>query len=138
MNDFHKILEEDKAYLEKVGMRSILQEFVTDTMEDHPANVYEYMAAWATKKAVHRHATKEETVGEAGGMYPTNESPNGVAHSNFSESRPDPHLRRHEGAFDIGHPVKEVPAGADSTPEPKVSSKVIDEVSSAIEDAREL
>ncbi|CAC9497135.1 conserved hypothetical protein [Leishmania infantum JPCM5] len=49
MNQYHEIIEADKAYLEEVGMRNILQQFVADAMESRPGNVYVYMITWATK-----------------------------------------------------------------------------------------
>ncbi|CBZ27997.1 conserved hypothetical protein [Leishmania mexicana MHOM/GT/2001/U1103] len=49
MNQYQEIIEADKAYLEEVGMRDILQQLVADVMESRPSNVYEYMITWATK-----------------------------------------------------------------------------------------
>ncbi|GET89539.1 hypothetical protein, conserved [Leishmania tarentolae] len=49
MNQYNEIIEADKAYLEEVGMRTILQQFVADAMESRPGNVYEYMMMWAKK-----------------------------------------------------------------------------------------
>lgn len=138
MSEYHEIIEEDKAYLQEVGMRSILQEFVADSMEDHPENVYEYMAAWATKKTASHHAAAEKAEDDAGDEYPVEESLKGAAHSNDEVSRPDPSLRRHENEFDIGHPSKEVSGAANHAPDPEVSSKRIEEVANAINDAEEL
>lgn len=137
MSDYHQILEEDKVYLNEVGMRSILQEFVADAMGERPADVYEYMAAWAEKKEANRHNAKEEVAEEAG-EYPVEESPRDAAHSNAEPSAPDPSLGRHEGSIDIGRPAKEVSGAANNAPEPKLPPKVIEEVANAVEDEGEL
>ncbi|KAG5476477.1 hypothetical protein LSCM1_04184 [Leishmania martiniquensis] len=50
MSHYDKIIEEDKLYLEKVGMHSILRQFAIDAMESRPANIYEYMMTWATRR----------------------------------------------------------------------------------------
>ncbi|KAG5476203.1 hypothetical protein LSCM4_05163 [Leishmania orientalis] len=50
MNQYDEIMEADKVYLEKVGMQDVLQQFVADTMETHPDNIYEYMMTWATRR----------------------------------------------------------------------------------------
>ncbi|KAK7194370.1 hypothetical protein NESM_000352900 [Novymonas esmeraldas] len=50
MSQHHEIIEADKVYLEEVGMRGILQQFVADAMESHPINVYEYMMTWAAAR----------------------------------------------------------------------------------------
>ncbi|CAJ1027237.1 hypothetical protein, conserved [Leishmania lindenbergi] len=71
MSAYNKIIEADKVYLEEVGMRDILQQFVADAMESHPINVYEYMITWATKR-------------QASSI----PSPKGVAHSDDEEKCP--------------------------------------------------
>jgi hypothetical protein len=137
MSEYHEILEADRAYLHEVEMRTILQEFVADAMEDRPANVYEYMASWARKKQAHYHTANEEAVEDAGNTYPTEASPQGAAHSTDQASHPDPSIRRHN-SFDIGHPAKEVTARVHDVPEPEVSSKTIGKIAHAIEYNNEL
>ncbi|KAG5499623.1 hypothetical protein JIQ42_05098 [Leishmania sp. Namibia] len=69
MNQYDEIMEADKIYLEKVGMQEVLQQFVADTMETHPDNIYEYMMTWATMRrtpsaALAKRADVNRDVGE--------------------------------------------------------------------------
>ncbi|AIN99284.1 hypothetical protein LPMP_261720 [Leishmania panamensis] len=81
MSAYHEIIEADKVYLEEVGMRDILQQFVADAMESHPVNVYEYMITWATKR-------------QASSI----PSPKGVAHRGDEEKCPIGGEEEEEGA----------------------------------------
>ncbi|CAG9576500.1 conserved hypothetical protein [Leishmania major strain Friedlin] len=81
MNQCHEIIEADKAYLEEVGMRNILQQFVADAMESRPGNVYEYMMTWATK-------VQESSISLL----------KGIGHS--SEEEEDPAAKTHPAASD--------------------------------------
>ncbi|KAG5476759.1 hypothetical protein CUR178_03933 [Leishmania enriettii] len=69
MSQYDEIMEADKIYLEKVGMQDVLQQFVADTMETRPDNIYEYMMTWATRRrapsaALPKGADVDRNVGE--------------------------------------------------------------------------
>lgn len=138
MSEYHEVIEEDKAYLEEVGMRSLLQQFVADAMEDHPENVYEYMASWAAKKGAEQAVQSGDGAQQPVDAYPTEGSPKGAAHSADEASQPDAALRRHEDSFNVGHPSKEAPASTSHVSDPHASQKIINEVAHAIENDEEL
>lgn len=131
MSEYHEVLEEDKAYLEEVGMRTLLQQFVADAMEDHPANVYEYMALWAAKKAASESAADEGAADNAAEAYPVEGSPEGAAHSADAVSGPDSSLHPHRNSFGAAHPASDVP-------DAETSTKGIEQIAHGGEDTEEL
>ncbi|KPI88623.1 hypothetical protein ABL78_2291 [Leptomonas seymouri] len=137
MSEFQEILEEDKAYLERIDMRSILQGLVADAMTDRPIDVFEYMGSWAAGKMASRLAANGEVAEKAAKSYPTEESANGAGHSIGDASHPHSSLPGHEGAASVGH-SKEVTAAANSVSDPKVSPKANEGVANAADAFQEL
>ncbi|KAG5501938.1 hypothetical protein JKF63_04208 [Porcisia hertigi] len=66
MSEYLEIIEADKAYLEKVGMRDVLEEFLADALKSNPANIYEYMMTWATKRQASSTALPNDVVQSCG------------------------------------------------------------------------